>query len=88
MNLTRYEKAAAVAVEIQPDLFLNFFKDGRELVGVVFSKQDEIEHVRFSSQEISLMCRMYDLTLGTGACPYGSKGVDTLIAHRFDHQVN
>ena len=86
MNVTRHEKAAAVAASIQPNMFFNFFKRGHELVGVVL--RDDLkreEFVTFDRKEVGLMARAYDLTLARGHCPYGSKSVDTLVAHKLDH---
>lgn len=78
--MTRYEKAAAVAIDIAPDAFHAFYRDGRNLIGVAIE-----ERVTFSPEEVATMALAYDKTIGRYRCPYGSNDVDTLVSHYLDH---
>ena len=77
--MSKHEKAAAAITNQCPNVFFAFVKQGGTLVGIALDDEKKTEvRVHFDRKEVSLMAKAYDLTLGTGYCPYGSRDMWTL----------
>lgn len=78
-TLTKYEKAVVAITNQCPSRFFCFMQRGGTLVGIVLDDQrKEEKEVVFTRKEVTLAATAYDLTLGTGHCPYGSRDMWTL----------
>ena len=78
-TLTKYEKAVTAIVNQCPGRFFCFMQRGGTLVGIVLDDERKQEvQVVFTRKEVTLAAKAYDLTLGTGYCPYGSRDMWTL----------